>query len=148
MKGGFYTHCRQMAITMCSTLIMIANKKCNLPFGLQYQNDYVVAGAPATKLRPAIPRKSGHLGPTTFFAFNHNGVGLTTRSCRRHACRSKQSLCPMPSTLHTDLCSTHKRHGNRSQATLLALEQIIECSPTDPLRPLGMPWAPRQASHG
>ena len=43
---------------------------------------------PATKLKLAIPPKSGHLGPTTFFACNHNGVGPTTRSRQTHACRS------------------------------------------------------------
>ena len=34
VKGGSYTHSRQMAEITCSTLIMTANKKCNLPFGL------------------------------------------------------------------------------------------------------------------
>ena len=34
---------------------------------------------PATKLKPAIPLESGHLGPTTFFACNHNGVGPTSQ---------------------------------------------------------------------
>ena len=32
--GSFYTHCRQMAEITWSTLIMITNKKGNLPFGL------------------------------------------------------------------------------------------------------------------
>ena len=50
---------------------------------------------PATKLKPVIPPESGHLGRTTFFACNHNGVGPTTRSCQTHACRSNQTLCPM-----------------------------------------------------
>ena len=47
MKGGFYTHRRQMAGITWSTLIMTANKKCNLPFafGKRYQNDYIAASA-------------------------------------------------------------------------------------------------------
>ena len=94
---------------------------------------------PATKLKPAIPPESAHLGPTTFFACNHNGVGPTTRSCQTHACRSNQTLCPMPSALHADSCSAHKRYRCPSQAILPALEQIVGHSPTDPVRPLGMP---------
>ena len=66
---------------------------------------------PATKLKPAKPPESGDLGPTTFFACNHNGVGPNTRNRRAHACRSKHSLCPMPLALHADSCSAHKRHG-------------------------------------
>ena len=31
---------------------------------------------PATKLKPVIPPESGHVGRTTFFACNHNGVGF------------------------------------------------------------------------
>ena len=54
---------------------------------------------PATKLKPAIPPESGHLGQITSFACNHNGVGPTARRRRTHACRSKQSLCPMPLAL-------------------------------------------------
>ena len=77
---------------------------------------------PATKLKLAIPPESGHLGPTTFFACNHNGVGPTTRSQQTHACRSNQTLCPMPLALHADSCSAHKRYGCPSQATLPALE--------------------------
>ena len=77
---------------------------------------------PATKLKPAIPFESGHLGPTTFFACNHNGVGPTTRSPQTHACGSNQTLCLMPSALHADSCSAHKHHGYPSQATLPALE--------------------------
>ena len=76
----------------------------------------------ATKLKPTIPPQSGHLGPTTFFACNHNGVGPTTRSGQTHACRSNQTLCPMPSALHADSCSAHKCYGYPSQATLPALE--------------------------
>ena len=34
VKGGFYTHRRHMAEITWSALIMTANKKCNLPFGL------------------------------------------------------------------------------------------------------------------
>ena len=77
---------------------------------------------PATKLKLVIPPESGHLGPTTFFACNHNAVGPTTRSRQTHACRSNQILCPMPSALHADSCSAHRRHGYPSQATLPALE--------------------------
>ena len=72
---------------------------------------------PATKLKPTIPPESGHLGPTTFFACNHNGVGPTARSRQTHACRSNQTLCPMPSALHADSCSAHKRYRCPSQAT-------------------------------
>ena len=71
---------------------------------------------PATKLKPAILPESGHLGPTTLFTCNHNGAGPTTRSRQTHACRSNQTLCPMPS------CSAHKRHGCPSQGTLQTLE--------------------------
>ena len=67
---------------------------------------------PATKLKPAIPPTSGHLGSTTFFACNHSGVDPTTRSRQTHACRSQQSLCPMASALHADCCSAHKRHSH------------------------------------
>ena len=77
---------------------------------------------PATKLKPAIPPQSGHLEPTTFFTCNHNGVGATTRSRQTHACRSNQTLCPMPSALHADSCSVHKHYGCPSQAILPALE--------------------------
>ena len=105
MKGGFYTHHQQMAEIMWSTLIMSANKKCNLPFGLlasSIKMTILLLAPPANKLKPATPPESSHLGPTTFFARNHNGVGRTTRIRRIHACRSKQSLCPMPSALHTE----------------------------------------------
>ena len=47
MKGGFYTHHRQMAEITWSTLIMTANKKATCPsaFGKRYKNDYIAAGA-------------------------------------------------------------------------------------------------------
>ena len=53
MQGGFYgfyTHRRQMAEITWSTLIMTANKKCNLPFGLwqagkHFPNPYIATGA-------------------------------------------------------------------------------------------------------
>ena len=64
---------------------------------------------PATKLKPVIPPESGHLGLSTFFACNHNGVGPTTRSRQPHACRSNQTLSPMPSALHADVCSVWAR---------------------------------------
>ena len=49
---------------------MIANEKYNLPFGLWQAVSKCsrLLAQPATKLKPAIPPKSGHLGPTTFFA--------------------------------------------------------------------------------
>ena len=103
---------------------------------------------PASKLKPAIPPESGHLGPTTFFACNHNGVGPTTRSRQTRACRSNQTLCAMPLALHADSCSRQKRYGCPSQATLPSLESIVGRSPTDPLRPSSTPRAPRKASHG
>ena len=58
---------------------------------------------PTTKLKPAIPPKSGHQGPTTFFACNHNGVGPTTRSRQTHACRSIR-LCVRCLRLCTRIC--------------------------------------------
>ena len=78
MKGGFYTHRRQMAEITCSTLIMTANKKRNLPFGLWQAVSKMTILLPtpmAMKLKLAIPLEFGHLRPTTFFTCNHNGVG-------------------------------------------------------------------------
>ena len=47
MKGGFYTHCWQMAKITCSTLIMTTSKNaiCPSAFGKRYQNDYIAADA-------------------------------------------------------------------------------------------------------
>ena len=109
MKGGFYTHRRQMAEIACGRW-RNHDRKQKMQFALRplasgIKMTILLPAPPATKLKPVIPPESGHLGRTTFFACNHNGVGPTTRSRQTHACRSNQTLCPMPSALHADLCS-------------------------------------------
>ena len=101
-------------------------KKCALgPLSSSIKMTILLLVPPATKLTPEIPPESGHPGPTTFFACNHNGVGPTTTSRRTHACRVNQTLCPMPSALHADSCSVHKRHGCPLQATFSALNKSL-----------------------
>ena len=126
MKGGFYTHRRQMAAEITCGRWRNHDRKQKMQFALRrlasgIKMTILLPAPPATKLKPVILPESGHLGRTTFFACNHNGVGPTTRSRQTHACRSNQTLCPMPSALHADLCSGHKRYGCPSQAVQEAL---------------------------
>ena len=76
---------------------MIANGKCNLPFGLwqAVSNGYMLLAPPAAKLNSVIPLESGHLRPTTFLPCEYNGMVPTTRKERTHVCRSNQTLCLM-----------------------------------------------------
>ena len=62
-------------------LIMIANKKCNLPFSL-WRATNLLPTPLATKLKSVMPVESSYLKPTTFFPCEHNGhngVEPTTR---------------------------------------------------------------------
>ena len=57
MKGGFYTHRRQMAEITWSTLIITANKKMQFalrPLASGIKMTILLLAPPATKLKPAI----------------------------------------------------------------------------------------------